>query len=122
MANYVNWTGRSGQMYKTERYPIGTAFNPVPGVYISCKLITDQRLIALYVGETNSFQRRLNEEFQSHDGLRCSVRNGATHLCTLVVSDPERRLNIETDLRHGLQPACNKEAVPRLTNALFVGR
>ena len=108
----VTWTGKSGQKYDFTVYPIGTSFNPVSGVYIACRFVPPQIYEALYVGETQSFKDRLNTGSANHDGLKCAARNGMTHIGALVITGDAERLRVETDLRHGLNPSCNRQNVP----------
>ena len=117
----VIWAGKSGQEYTFETYPIGTEFNPVSGVYIACKETSPGSWEAIYVGETQSLFDRLNAGLANHDGLKCANTRGATHIAAIVMNGEANRLGIETDLRHGLNPVCNKQ---RVTNpaSLFYKR
>ena len=123
MATIAEWTGKSGTRYEFEVYEVGTPFNNVPGVYIACRPLVSRSLEALYVGETQSFYDRLNAGLKNHDGLRCAARNGMTHIAVRSVADYSNRLRVETDLRHGLNPSCNKQGVSTLNpSSLFYGR
>lgn len=118
MAIQANWTGASGLPYLFEVHPIGTVFNSVSGVYIACRQIASGSFEALYVGETQSLYDRLNAGAKDHEGLICASRNGMTHIAARVVAGNAERLSVETDLRHGLNPSCNRQSVPRYTNTL----
>jgi hypothetical protein len=111
MALNVTWPGQSGKTYTFETHPIGTEFNPASGVYIACKRSGNLNWDALYVGETQSFHDRLNTGLEDHDGLKCARRNGATHLGVMIVHGNANRLSVETELRHVLDPACNRQPV-----------
>ena len=102
-------TGDSGCEYEFEVSPVGTHFDPDPGVYIAFKLPSAGQCEALYVGETQSFADRLNGSTNNHDGLRCAEQNGMSHIATMFVDSDDERLRIETDLRHGLNPCCNMQ-------------
>lgn len=108
------WIGKSGISYEFEVYPIGQEFLPFSGVYIFCRHAGDWRFEALYVGETNDFHDRLNTGLVHHDGFKRARANGATHVAVrrVAVSDC---LTVETDLRHGLNPICNRQPVPSRT-------
>lgn len=104
------WTGASGRTYKFEHHAIGMTFNPLGGVYIFCRLATDNRWYAVYVGETDNFARRLTDELASHHQWESIRAARATHICAMVIgSGNAERLAIETDLRHGLNPPCNRQ-------------
>jgi hypothetical protein len=111
MAQTVTWHGKSGTAYQFELYNIGRAFNPISGVYIFCKFSSLATLQALYVGETDSLQDRLNTGIGQHDGFKRAKTAGATHIAVMAAREKSNRLNIETDLRHGLNPSCNAQSV-----------
>lgn len=111
MAFSVKWLGASRRPYDFTVYPDGQAFNPVSAVYIFCRPAPGGLWEALYVGETNSLQGRLNHGIANHEGYRRAKRLGMTHIAVLtVVGDAERR-RVETDLRHGLAPVANEQGV-----------
>jgi hypothetical protein len=105
----VIWTGAGGTRYEFEHHSIGTVFNPVRGVYIFCKSSGDGHWHPVYVGETDNFSRRLTDELASHHRWECICAAGATHICALMVADNAKRVAIETDLRHRLNPSCNRQ-------------
>ncbi len=106
----IVWTGASGTTYKFEHHAIGMSFNQIGGVYIFCKEGPDRRWYSIYVGETDNFRRRLAEELTSHHRWDSITRAGATHVCAMVVAGGNaERVRIETDLRHGLNPSCNRQ-------------
>ena len=107
---WINWTGFNGKVYRTELYPIGTSFRNIPGVYIFCKRHLVDRWLSIYVGETGDFQQRLYENLASHHRWDLIRRDDATHVCVLQVPGGRTsRLQIETDLRHGLNPPRNQQ-------------
>lgn len=111
MAFSINWLGASRRPYEFTAYPDGQPFNPVSAVYIFCRPAPGGTMEALYVGETDSLQRRLNDGIANHDGYRRAKRLGMTHIAVrTVVGDAERR-RVETDLRHGLSPVANEQGV-----------
>lgn len=107
----VQWNGQSGTQYKFEVYPIGQEFKPLSGVYVFCRPGKPGFLEALYVGETQSFYDRLNTGLRNHDGFKSAQRAGATHVAVMQVANAPQRLRIETDLRHGLNPVCNRQGI-----------
>jgi hypothetical protein len=107
------WHGASGKSYEFEHFRLGAVtFNQLGGVYIFCYLANDSRWYAVYIGETDDFRRRLADELPGHHRWQDITRAGATHICALVVNGPnaaQRRLEIETDLRHKQNPPCNRQ-------------
>ncbi len=105
------WPGLNGTTYEFEHFAIGrVTFNEVGGVYIFCTQGADGRWYATYVGETDNFRRRLSDELASHHQWDSITRAGATHICAMVVRGGNaERLRIETDLRHSLNPPCNRQ-------------
>ena len=119
MATIVTWTGSSRTQYQFELYKIGQEFNPVSGVYIFCRETSPGSWQALYVGETQSLKDRLNTGVSNHDGFKCASRSGATHVAVRQVSGEANRLRVETDLRHGINPVCNKQPVKNASRSLY---
>ncbi|MGE3247789.1 MAG: hypothetical protein AB7F96_13250 [Beijerinckiaceae bacterium] len=104
------WTGASGIRYQFENYALGTArFFEKPGVYVFSRQFNGL-FYAVYVGETDNFARRLSNELAAHHAWDSIARAGATHISAMVVvGGLAERLKIETDLRHGLNPPCNRQ-------------
>jgi hypothetical protein len=106
----VIWAGASGVKYSFHLYPIGQVFYAVPGIYIFCKLTPSGMWQQIYVGETDNLWRRITNELSSHHQWDAVIAHGATHICALrVESGDAERVRIETDLRHGLNPPCNRQ-------------
>ena len=110
MTATVTWMAQSGKTYSTRLHPIGAKFTPTDGIYIFCRQTPQDRLAAIYVGETDNLQRRLSEQLASHHRWDCIKAEGATHICELQVSGGAAvRLAIEEDLRKGLDAPCNRQ-------------
>jgi len=112
-AFHIHWPGYAGRLHAFETYPIGTAFNQVGGVYIFCKPAPNGNWDALYVGETSDFNERLNTALQRHQAWPACCAGGATHIAVKIVGgafDRDARLALETELRHSLNPPCNRQA------------
>ena len=112
MTKTINWIGKSGQSYPFFLFPHGTEFHAASAVYIACKQVAPETFSALYVGEAESLYNRLNVGGVNHQGLLRAAREGMTHICAMAVDGRRERLRIELDLRHALDPVCNREAVP----------
>jgi hypothetical protein len=106
----IYWTGASGTQYEFQLDAIGAIYRPIEGVYIFSKPLGNSNHTALYVGETDSFKRRLTDELRSHHSFEGVRLHGAAHISTLrVAGNRANRLYVETDLRNALNPPCNKQ-------------
>lgn len=105
------WTGASGNRYTFQLDAIGSiSYFDVSGVYIFSRDLGGGSHAAIYVGETDSFKRRIGDELWAHHALNAIRSHGATHINTLsVAGDRANRLYVETDLRNALKPPCNKQ-------------
>jgi hypothetical protein len=106
----VRWKGVSGRFYDAEAYQLE---NPLPissGVYIVCSYLGPNQYHSIYVGECDDFNDRLYVNLKNHHCYRCFIREAATDVCILAISDDRQlRLDAETDLRNGLNPVCNQQ-------------
>ncbi len=106
----ATWTGISGKKYGMQVCIFGREFYKNPGVYVFCKLGIDGRWSAIYIGETEDFNDRLNTNLAQHHRWACIQREGATRVCTLGVTGGKlARTDIETDLRQSNDPPCNRQ-------------
>lgn len=124
MITTLYWTGKSGTPYGFHIYPVETEFIPSSAVYMLCRAFMENGIIkygALYVGEAESLFDRLNTDVAAgrHDGYERAEQHGLTHIGLHFVSGAANRLRIETDLRHGLNPICNRQPVPTLADSLY---
>jgi hypothetical protein len=111
-SNRVIWTGASGKRYDTFLDPIWSAYLVRSGIYIFCRETSPGSWTAVYVGETDDFSRRLTSDLTLHHRWESIRAAGATHICTLHIPNDHAgglRLQIETDLRHALNPPCNRQ-------------
>jgi len=120
----TTYTGASGTVYDFDVFDLGTRFNTVSGVYIlsirTGSTLLTQNFAALYVGETGDLKDRLNSNPENHEGYKRSASAGMTHIGVHRCSKHSTRLQIETDLRHALDPICNRQPVPsRRPSLLF---
>ncbi|HLI10234.1 MAG TPA: hypothetical protein VKY65_01425 [Alphaproteobacteria bacterium] len=89
-------------------HEIGVDYKAIGGVYVFAR-DDGTKWTIIYIGETDSFHRRLNDEVENHHRIDCIRRNKATHILTLAVSDDQKRLDLETSLRHRYDPVCNRQ-------------
>jgi hypothetical protein len=108
----VTWKEISGALYATDLCQYGRTFFENPGVYIFCRPthLLLNNWDAIYVGETENFDDRLNVNLTNHHQWANIKVKGATNVCCLhVPGDRSRRLAIEKDLRVALNPPCNRQ-------------
>jgi hypothetical protein len=108
---HVTWPGISGQSYTMELYPVGIPFFKKPGVYIFCKLspLIAGKWAAIYVGECQDFDDRLNLNLQNHPRWTCIQREGATNISALFIpGERSLRLAAQADLRQRIKAPCNR--------------
>lgn len=115
--NPVYWYGGSRIAYGFYLYPVGTEFIPASAVYMLCRAFVESGVVkygALYVGEAESLYDRLNADVAAgrHDGYKRAEKHGLSHIGLHFIAGNADRFSIETDLRHGVKPICNREPVP----------
>lgn len=97
----------SQKSYTFKTFPDGQLFNAVAGVYIFCRPLASGHWEALYVGETQSLEERLNANLSNHEGYKRAKQLGMTHIGVFRAAPPAQRLAIEVDLIRGLNPSAN---------------
>lgn len=102
----ITWMGKSGKGYTYWLYKIDTNFDAVPANYIFCKETAENKVQAIYIGETGD----LSERFDNHHRMPCIKREGATGICTHKSSgDGDVRRSEESDLIANYNPTCNRQ-------------
>jgi hypothetical protein len=103
----THWAGESDTIYEFTLHGFG-AFCAQPGVYAFCKAVNG-RWVPVYIGETDSFARRIGGDLTLHRAWPAIRDAGATHLAILTVPGPQhRRLDIAKDLKAKYKPSCNQ--------------
>ena len=107
----VTGHGVSGTVYGTLLCQFGLPFLRGGGVYVFCKRSPiGNQWLAVYVGETDDFNDRLNVNLKNHHRWDCIQRERATAVCIYYVAGVKaNRTTIETDLRAVLNPPCNRQ-------------
>jgi hypothetical protein len=104
----TRWTGETGAQYEFTLHGFG-AFCAQAGVYAFCKAAQGS-WVPVFIGETDSFARRIGGDLTLHRAWAAIRDAGATHLAILPVPGPQsRRLEIAKDLRVRYRPACNPD-------------
>ena len=94
----ANWSG-----YGFTVYPMNTNWYEVGGIYIFCGINPYNQWVALYIGQADSFHKRI----PSHEQWNPAARLGATHIHAMVVPLAANRDKIEAELIRVYQPALN---------------
>ncbi len=84
-------------------YTANTTWNDVAGIYIFCGLNPQNQWVSLYIGQADSFRKRI----PSHEQWSQAVQLGATHIHALVVPQAASRDTIEEHLIETYQPVLN---------------
>ena len=101
----INWPGLSGKEYQYEIYPITTAFQALPGIYIYARQAEDGSWVPVYIAQTRDLHQRL----EGHVRVDNAVENGATHIHAHYCSSGQAsRCSEERDLILRWQPVCNE--------------
>jgi len=109
---YVKWTGASGQVYKFELNPIGSAYRPFAGIYIFCHFGPRNSLVADYIDRADDFSEALDGDITEHPGWESIREAGSTHVCTLrIEGKATRRLFVDSDLRRVLVPRKTEDEI-----------
>jgi hypothetical protein len=100
------WPGQFGTEYQYEIYPLGTAFKPLPGIYIYAKLLACGDWVPIYIAQSRDLHQRL----EGHVTEAEAIVNGATHIhahyCT---AGQGARSTEERDLVQRWRPVCNEQ-------------
>jgi hypothetical protein len=108
MAAKITLTDEYGSLHEFEVFPIPTRFNSVAGVYCFANEASNAWEIQ-YIGESDSFKNRIDDNLMAHHRYQCAISRGATHFFVKVVPDKDIRIATETALRHYYEPPCNRQ-------------
>lgn len=100
MTDKVKWLS-----YEFTSYMPNTTWYDVAGVYIFCGVNAQNQWVLFYVGQAESFRDRLS----SHEQWGPALRQGATHVHVMVVSQAATRDVIERELIQAYQPRLNTQ-------------
>lgn len=102
--------GACGNRYLFEIRAIGWNQFDLPGVYGFVRQALNGNWDVFYIGETDSFDRRLVRDLRQHHKYQAVIDRGATHVATLrTYGELSAREAFETDLRRALNPPCNDQ-------------
>jgi len=96
----VTWSS-----YQFTVYTPGTDWNDVGGIYIFCGRTAENRWRPYYIGQADSFQRRL----PNHDRWNEAARLGAGYIHAMAVPQEADRNRIERELIATYQPPLNTQ-------------
>jgi excinuclease UvrABC nuclease subunit len=99
MSNEVFWSDHAFTAYRPEE----TQWSNHAGIYIFAGLNRENRWMALYIGQCDSFHDRI----PSHEQWDKARSFGATHVHAMVVPQVAIRAKIEQELIQKYQPRLN---------------
>ncbi|MGZ5092032.1 MAG: hypothetical protein ACXWIH_18275 [Burkholderiales bacterium] len=104
MSSTVTFTGKSGERYCFQAWPMDTKFKAIAGVYVITKRSFEDRTFqtrashtSLGIGQTNNLGVLLATK---SDRTKVSLP-GANCICVCAVADETRRAEMEKDLIEG---------------------
>lgn len=106
----VTFTGRSGEQYRFDVWPVETRFKALAGVFFVTKRAYENSTYrracheSIFIGQTASLADPLGTGSQ----LSCFSKHGANCVCILLNENEERRSAIEQDLIAVHHPSCNR--------------
>jgi len=101
----ISWPGQSGKQYQYTVYPLDTAFQALPGMYIYAGQAEDGSWVPIYIAQTRDLHQRL----EGHVRMDDAIANGATFLHAHYCSAGQAaRCSEERDLLLRWQPVCNE--------------
>ena len=102
-------TGQSGQTYEFSCYQPQAVWNGTAGCYVFAAQQIGSRLRIFYIGETESFRRRMREH--EYDVWPLAVRQGANLILAHPVPNEALRKAMEVDLIRAYRPPLNTQHV-----------
>lgn len=114
MAKYagITFSGKSGEKYYFQPWPLETRFKSVAAVYFVTKRSFENNTYrrachdGIYIGQTEN----LADPFSTQLHFDCFRKHGANCVCVYLVADEERRIAVEQDLIAGHSTHCNQQA------------
>lgn len=97
-------TGLNSQTIEFQVLDLQAQWNPVPGIYIFCK-VENGIWHPLYIGQTDNFSDRL----PNHERRQEAIRSGASHIHARVVQNAAERDQIEKILIQTYNPPLNTQ-------------
>ena len=106
----IRISGKNGKIYTFNLFPKDTHFKDLPGVYVFLRKDANGEWHVIYIGETDSFKDRIDQNIENHHQWKCIEKNRYTHIAVLTVNGiRQKRLGIETDLRGSNPSLCNEQ-------------
>ena len=105
----VTFSGKSGEKYYFQVWPLETRFRSVAAVYFVTKRVRENQTYdracheGIYIGQTEN----LTGLFATQSRLDLFKKHGANCVCVYLVKNEERRLAVEQDLIAVHTPPCN---------------
>jgi hypothetical protein len=106
----ITFTGKSGQKYQFQIWPLETRFNHVPAVFMITKRVFSDRTYrrmasheVVFIGQTENLEAPLAPPLH----LDRFARKGANCVCVYVSANEDERMTATQDLVAGNNPSCN---------------
>lgn len=105
----ITFSGKSGEKYHFQAWPLETRFRSVAAVYFVTKRVFENATYRrasheeIYIGQTES----LADPFATQARLDCFTKHGANCVCVCLVVNQDRRIAIEQDLLALHSTSCN---------------
>lgn len=105
----ITFSGKSGEKYYFQVWPLETRFKSVAAVYFLTKRVHENDNYRragheeIYIGQTED----LNTPFATQAQLDCFRKHGANCICVYPAASAERRLAVEQDLIAFHRTSCN---------------
>lgn len=105
----ITFSGKSGEKYYFQVWPLETRFKSVAAVYFVTKRVHENNNFhragheEIYIGQTED----LTVPFATQSQLDCFKQHGANCICVFPALSAERRLAVEQDLIAMHRTTCN---------------
>ena len=108
---YITFSGKSGERYRLQAWPLETRFKSVAAVYFVTKRTFENGTYhrachdAIYIGQTAN----LADPFATQSQFDCFRKHGANCVCIYPVVSEEQRIRVEQDLIAENSTHCNHQ-------------
>jgi hypothetical protein len=106
----ITFSGKSGEKYYFQVWPLETKFKSVAAVYFITKRVHDNNTYRragheeIYIGQTGN----LADPFATQSPLDCFRKHGANCVCVYPATSEQHRIAVEQDLIAAHRTLCNQ--------------
>jgi len=111
----IIFSGKSGERYRFESWPLETRFKAFAGVYFVTKRSVENKTYSrashdnIYIGQTAN----MADPFATQSQFECFKKHGANCVCVCLVESEEQRISMEQDLIAAHETHCNRDRQPK---------